>query len=67
MAFEKEVEYSGENKIDTLNSRVRIEQAKNRIIITDGTLNRMLIGMHDGEIIIAVSKDGEDVIEALDA
>lgn len=67
MAFEKEVEYSGEKKVDSLNSSVRIEQSKNRILITDGTLNRMVIGMYDGEIIIAVSKEGEDVIEALEA
>lgn len=67
MAFEKEVEYSGEKKVDSLNSSVRIEQSKNRILITDGTLNRMVIGMYDGEIIIAVSKKGEDVIEALEA
>ena len=66
MAIQKEVSYSGEKKINSLDATIRIEQSKNRIIITDGILNRMIIGMHNGVIVIAISKDGEDVLEALD-
>lgn len=57
MAFEKEVEYSGEKKIDTLNSRVRIEQAKNRIVIVNELGVEVLIIDENGIIMNDGSND----------
>lgn len=63
MAIVKEVSYKGQNRTDVLSGKLRIEDGNNRMILFDGTVNRMLIGLNpDGGIGIYISKPGEDVI-----
>ena len=64
-ALEKKVSYKGQEKVDTLSSRVRIEEGKGRIIVNDGQDNRMIIGAApDGKIVVAITKIGEDIFDA---
>lgn len=67
MAIETNVTYSGQKKTDVLSGQLRIEDGNNRMVLFDGTDNRMIIGVdpYSGNIIIAISKPGEDVFEAL--
>lgn len=43
-----------------------IDEAQGRLVVFDGTNNRMVVGLYKGEVVIAVSKVGEDVFAALD-
>lgn len=55
--------YKGQDKIDTLSSQLRIEDGNNRLLLFDGTVNRMIIGLcPDGTIGIVISKPGIDVL-----
>lgn len=65
MALDKKVSYSGQKKVDTLSSKVRIEEGKGRIIVNDRNDNRMIIGADpDGIIVVALTKIGEDIFDA---
>lgn len=64
MAVIKSITYKGQKKTDTLNSRVRIEQGNGRIVVHDGTNNRILIGaLPDGSYGLIISKPGVDVTD----
>lgn len=63
MAIQTTVVYEGQKKIDTLDSKIRIEEGNGRILVSDGTKNRILIGKApDGSYGIWVSKEGFDVL-----
>lgn len=62
MAIETNVTYSGQKKTDILSGQLRIEDGNNRMILFDGTNNRMIIGIRpDGTVGIIISKIGIDV------
>ena len=64
MTVTKNVIYKGQKKTDTLDSKVRIEQGNGRVIVSDDTKNRILIGKApDGTYGLWISKPGFDVIE----
>lgn len=67
MAFTEEISYAGKKSTDSSSGWLRFEQDNNRIVLFDGTNNRMLIGIdpYTGNVIIAISKPGEDVFAAL--
>lgn len=69
MAIVKDVSYKGQKRTDVLSGQLRIEDGNNRMVLFDGTNNRMLIGIdpNTGNVIIAISKPGEDVFAALAA
>lgn len=67
MAIVKKVSFSGNPTTNDLSGRLRFEQGENRMVLFDGTVNRMVIGLVNGEVLIAISKPGEDVFEALGA
>lgn len=67
MAIVKKVSYSGNPTTKDLSGQLRFEQGDNRMVLFDGTVNRMIIGLYNGQVIIAISKPNEDVFQALDA
>lgn len=67
MTVETNVTYTGQKKTDVLSGQLRIEDGNNRMVLFDGTVTRMIIGLYKGEILIAISKTGTDVFDALDA
>lgn len=65
MAIIKKISVEGQKSDNTLRGEIRIEWSKGRIVLFDGTYNRMIIGfLPDGTIGIAISKPGEDVFSA---
>lgn len=67
MAIVKKISYSGNPTTDVLSGQLRFEEGENRMVLFDGAVNRMVIGLYNGEVLIAISKPGEDVFAALDA
>lgn len=67
MAIITETRYSGNPTTNDLSGQLRFEQGENRMVLFDGSVNRMVIGLVNGEVLIAISKPGEDVFEALGA
>lgn len=69
MAFEEEVSYTGQKSTSTLSAKLRIDEGRGYMVVHDGTDNRLLIGVDpsSGNVVIAISKPGEDVFEALAA
>lgn len=67
MAFTEEISYAGKKSTDSSSGQLRFEQDNNRLVLFDGTVNRMVIGLYNGQVLIAISKVGEDVFAALDA
>ena len=67
MALEKKVISQGQNKSSNLTGQLRFEEGLGRIVLFDGTNTRLLIGLdpYSGEVVIVISKEGEDVFEAL--
>lgn len=67
MALDKEVSYSGQNKVDTLSSKVRLEEGKGRLVAFNGQNNVGLFGYDDaGDIVVKVAKPGFDANSATD-
>lgn len=65
MPVTKSVTYKGQEKTDTLDSKFRIEDGNNRMVLFDGVNYRMIIGiLPDGTVGVAISKVGEDVFDA---
>ena len=57
------VTYKGQEKTDTLDSKIRIEEGNGRILVNDGTNNRIIIGLlPDGTYGIVISKPGVEVL-----
>lgn len=50
MAIETNVTYSGQKKTDVLSGQLRIEDGNNRMVLFDGTDNRMIIGVASYDI-----------------
>lgn len=67
MAIVTNTQYRGGSSTEVLSGGLRIDDANNRMVLFDGTVNRLVIGLYNGEVLIAISKPGEDVFEALDA
>lgn len=68
MALEKSVSYSGQNQVDTLTSKVRLEEGKGRLVIFDGTNNLGVFGFDaNGEVAVKIAKPGFDADTATDA
>jgi hypothetical protein len=67
MAIVQSTQYSGQKSVSTLTGYLRLEEGNGRMVLFDGTVNRMVIGLYKGRVIIAISKPGEDVFAALDA
>lgn len=68
MAIETKKKYSGQQSTSVIDGKVRIEDGNNRMLLHDGTVNRLIIGRApNGEYLIAISAVGVDVIEALGA
>lgn len=67
MAVVQSTQYSGQRSVSTLTGYLRLEEGNGRMVLFDGTVNRMVIGLYKGQVIIAISKPGEDVFAALDA
>lgn len=65
MPITKTITYKGQKKTDTLNSKLRIEEGNNRLLLFDGADYRMIIGiLPDDTIGIVITKEGEDVFDA---
>lgn len=64
--FVETIRTPSQNIISTQGSSLFVDEAQGRIVVFDGTVNRMVIGLYKGQVIIAISKPGEDVFEALD-
>lgn len=66
MAYEETIIQPGQPVTGTLSGRLIIDEGRGRMVLYDGVDNRMIIGLSpQGEVIIAISKVGEDVFEAL--
>lgn len=53
------------NRVQTNSGKLTFNQAGDALVLFNGTLYRMIIGiLPDGTIGIAVSKEGEDVYDA---
>lgn len=50
MALDKDISYSGQQQIDTLDSGVRIEEGRNRLVISENNIN-MLVATKDGFVL----------------
>ena len=65
MAIQEEVSYTGQNNLGTLNSTVRIEEGKGRIVISDG-VDEKVVGDRDGFTVnkgnISVQYGGDGMI-----
>ncbi len=57
----------GQNISSSQEGSIYTDEAQGRLVVYDGTNNRMVIGLYKGNVIIAISKPGQDVFEALDA
>ena len=67
MTVIKRAVYKGQQKTDTLNSKLRIERGNNRMLLFDGTNYRMIIGiLPDGTVGVVISKEGVDVLSLFD-
>lgn len=65
MAIQKSIVYTGQDKTDTLDSSLRIEDGNKRMVMFDGSVNRMIVGtLPDNSIGMYVSKPGVDVNNA---
>lgn len=68
MAITKKKKYTGQQSTAVLNGKLRIDEGNNRLVLFDGTNNRMIIGiLPDDTIGVAISKEGEDVFDAFDS
>lgn len=65
--YEESITTPSQNIVASQNGRIFIDEAQGRLVVYDGTYNRMVIGLYKGQVIIAISKPGEDVFAALDA
>lgn len=65
--FEETITTPSQKITSSQDGRIFIDEAQGRMVVFDGTVNRMVVGLYKGQVIIAISKDGEDVFEALDA
>lgn len=62
MAVVTNTQHKGQNRTDVLSGQLRIEDGNNRLVLFDGTVNRMIIGvLPDGTVGVVISKPGEDV------
>ena len=67
MALDKTVSYSGQNQVDTLTSRVRLEEGKGRLVIFDGSNNLGVFGFDSqGQVAVKIAKPGFDADTATD-
>lgn len=64
--YRETIRTPSQNIVSTQNGSIFIDEAQGRLVVFDGTNNRMVIGLYKGEVVIAVSKVGEDVFAALD-
>lgn len=65
MAIQIKRKYTGQQSTSGLNGQLRFEEGANRLVLHDGRHYRMVIGvLPDGTVGIAISKDGQDVLEA---
>lgn len=64
--YRETIRTPSQNIVSTQNGSIFIDEAQGRLVVFDGTNNRMVIGLYRGEVVIAVSKVGEDVFAALD-
>ena len=65
--FEETITTPGQNITGSQQGSIYMDEAQGRLVVYDGVDNRMVIGLYKGEVVIAISKPGEDVFEALDA
>lgn len=62
MAIITKTQYKGQNTTGVLSGQLRIEEGNGRLILFDGTVNRMIIGLlPDGTVGVVISKPGVDV------
>lgn len=67
MALDKKVSYTGQNQVDTLSSKVRLEEGKGRLLAFDGSNNLGLFGYDDaGQVVVKIAKPGFDANSATD-
>ena len=65
MAIQTKKKYTGQHSTSVLNGQLRIEEGNNRMVLFNGSIYRMIIGvLPDGTVGIAISKEGEDVFAA---
>lgn len=63
MTVTKRITFKGQKKTDTLDSKIRIEDGNGRLLVNDGTNNRIIIGLlPDGTFGLIISKEGYDVL-----
>lgn len=64
MAIVKKVSYSGSPTTNDLSGQLRFEQGNNRLVLFDGTVNRMILGqLPDGNVNIIFTKEGVDAFD----
>lgn len=64
MAIVKKVSYSGSPTTNDLSGQLRFEQGNNRLVLFDGTVNRMILGqLPDGSVNIIFTKEGVDAFD----
>ena len=63
--IETKKKYTGQESTSVLNGQLRIEDGNNRMVLFDGAVYRMIIGvLPDGTVGIVISKPGIDVFSA---
>lgn len=68
MSLDKSVSYKGQKQVDTLTSKVRLEEGKGRLIVSDGENNIGLFGYdEDGNVVVKVAKPGYNAESATDS
>lgn len=63
--YEETIKTPSQSIVSGQNGRIFIDEAQGRMVIYDGTDNRAVFGLFKGIVVIAISKPGEDVFEAL--
>lgn len=65
MAITTKKKYTGQGNTSVLSGQLRIEDGNNRMVLFDGTVYRLILGLlPDGTIGLVISKPGIDVFSA---
>lgn len=68
MAIVTNSQRKGQRRVDVNSGQLRLEEGNNRMLLSDGTDTRLLIGVDPrGQIVVALTKIGEDIFDAYNA
>lgn len=67
MAIQTKITQPGNTQTSTLGGQIRIDDGNGRLVVYDGTYNRLILGTWpDGTIGLIISKPGIDVFSLFD-